>query len=215
MDFTELIRILNEMENIIKFSFRNELNIHSSIGGKYGELYVAKELMQHEPLLGKKRDEAKNVQNPRSADIVLKKTGKKIEVKWGALHYKKDDYYFRTRGRTEYWGWGFSKGTQFLKDKFDYCVLLCAERDGARPVKVYVVTAEEMRKYMEKRVSGEGGKNAYSFFVEVSENPNFFERRKNQKRSIKPCQLEFMIQDSRMYEERWEELKKYGRLIKI
>jgi len=214
MDASELKEILNKMEDIIKFSFRNGLNIHSSIGGKYGELYVAKELMQYEPLLGKRRDEAKSVENPRSADIVLKKTAKKIEVKWGALHHEENDYYFRTRGKTEYWGWGFSKGTQFLKDKFDYCVLLCAERNGARPVKVYVVTAEEMRKYVEKRISGEGGKNAYSFFLEVSENPNFFERRRNQKRPIKPCKLEFMIRDSQRYEERWDELKKYGRLIK-
>jgi hypothetical protein len=213
IDVHDLKQVLTNMEDVIKFSFKNNLNLHSSIGGKYGELYVAYELMPHVPLLGKRRDEARGCKNPCSADMILKKTGKKVEVKWGALHYTADDYYFRTRGRTEYWGWGFSKGTQFLNDKFDYCVLLCAEKNGAKPVYVYVVTANEMRNHMIKRISGEGGRKKTSYFLEVSDDPEFFHKRQNQNNPIELCKLEKLIRDNLKYRERWKILKKHGKLI--
>jgi len=213
MDAQDLKEVLTNMENAIKFSFRSNLNIHSSIGGKYGELYVASKLMPYEPLLAKRRDEARKLENPRSADMVLKKTSKKVEVKWGALHYKEDDYYFQTRGKAEYWGWGFGeKGTQFKKNKFDYCVLLCAEKNGAKPVHIYVVTADEMKNHMIDRVSGEGGRKKKSYFLEVSDDPDFFYKRQNQKNPIKPCELEKLIRDNSKYAGRWKTLKKYGEL---
>lgn len=102
MEPHDLKEALTQLESLTNFSFRNDLNLHSSIGGKYGELYVAYELLPHGPLLGKHRDEARNIRNPRSADMILQKTGKMIEVKWGMLHYQADDYYFETRGKTEF-----------------------------------------------------------------------------------------------------------------
>lgn len=211
MEPRELKRALTQMEDLIKFSFRNNLNVHSSIGGKYGELYVAYELLPHGPLLGKHRDEARDIRNPRSADVFLRKTGKKIEVKWGMLHYQDDDYYFKTRGKTEFWGWGFGeKGSQFKKRKFDFCVLLCAEKDGAKPVHVYVVTPDEMMPHVVPRVSGEGGRKKTSYFLQVSDDPDFFQRLESQTRPIKPCELERLLRDEDKYQDRWLRLKEHG-----
>jgi hypothetical protein len=213
IDADDLRKALTNMEDAIKFSFENDLNLHSSIGGKYGELYVAYKLMTHDPLLAKRRNEAKGIRNPCSADMILKNTSKKVEVKWGALHHKEFDYYFRTRGRTEYWGWGFSLGTQFLKDKFDYCVLLCAEKNEAKPAHIYVVTTNEMKKHMIDRVSGEAGRKTKSYFLEVSDDPEFFYKRQYQKHPIEPCELEKLMRDNPKYRERWKMLKKHGKLM--
>jgi len=43
MEPHDLKEALTQLESLINFSFRNDLNLHSSIGGKYGELYVAYE----------------------------------------------------------------------------------------------------------------------------------------------------------------------------
>ncbi|MEM3389784.1 MAG: hypothetical protein QW491_10300 [Thermoproteota archaeon] len=197
------------MEKIVHISFANDWNIHSQIGSKYGELFVANELWEHEPKFGNLRKSLKGIEKPTSSDIVLSKTGKKIEVKWGMLHHRDGDYYFDSRGRIPYWGWGFSKGGQFSKNKFDYCVLLAAHKDEARPKYIFVLKLEEMKKYMKPRVSGEAGKEK-SFFIETSDEKDFLQKRTR----IKPIlELErLLMEDRETYLKRWEELKQDGLL---
>ncbi|MBC7129595.1 hypothetical protein H5T51_00035, partial [Candidatus Bathyarchaeota archaeon] len=93
--FMDIDRLRNEilpcLEQAIIFSFSNNLNLHTAIGGKYAELFVAAELWEHEPKLAGERKKVKDVRNPESCDIVLDKTKKKLEVKWGMLHYRQDD----------------------------------------------------------------------------------------------------------------------------
>src|SRR3989304_4937662 len=115
----DLKKAVNLLRELVCMSFDKQWNIHSAIGSKYGELFVASELREHEPIIGKKRNELKGVSRPTSSDIVLYETQKKVEVKWGMLHHRDGDYYFDTRGKIPYWGWGFgSKGSQFKNSKF-------------------------------------------------------------------------------------------------
>jgi len=80
------------LERVIRISFSNNWNVHSPIGAKYGELFVANELWKHESKIGNLRKSLRNIPKPTSADIVLSKTQNKIEVKWGMLHHQPDDF---------------------------------------------------------------------------------------------------------------------------
>lgn len=136
MEKRDLEIAVKSLEKVICISFSNNWNVHSAIGGKYGELFAACELWKWDPQIGNLRKEIRGLERPTSADIVLLGTRKKIEVKWGMLHHKPDDFYFKSRGGVPYWGWGFSSGKQFKdgKDgKFDYCVLLAARKNLASP----------------------------------------------------------------------------------
>jgi len=56
MDLDELQNvILPGLKNAIRFSLLNDLNIHTPIGGKFAELYVASKLWKYEPKLGQQR----------------------------------------------------------------------------------------------------------------------------------------------------------------
>lgn len=95
-DVEEAIELLDK---VIRLSFANHWNVHSAVGAKYGELFVTKELWEHQPLIGKER-------KIRGADVFLARTGKRIEVKWGMLHHEPDDYYFKVRGGHSLLGMG-------------------------------------------------------------------------------------------------------------
>lgn len=195
----DLEEAIESLYKAISLSFKNRWNVHSSIGGKYGELFVANALWKHKPVIGKER-------KWKGCDINLAETEKRIEVKWGMLHYEPDDYYFKTRGKVPYWGWGFGKkGSQFLKNKFDYCIFLAAKKNEAHPKYIFVVKSEEMNgKTMEKRISGEAGKVG-SYFLETSEDKDFFKRRRK-----KILIVERMLLRRQMHKKRWEELRENG-----
>ncbi|HKZ95103.1 MAG TPA: hypothetical protein VJ249_11075 [Candidatus Bathyarchaeia archaeon] len=209
----DLKKAVNLLRELVCMSFDKQWNIHSAIGSKYGELFVASELREHEPIIGKKRNELKGVSRPTSSDIVLYETQKKVEVKWGMLHHRDGDYYFDTRGKIPYWGWGFgSKGSQFKNSKFDYCVLLAATKNDAEPKHIFVLTLQEMKKGMKDRISGEAGKKKKSYFIETSDENNFFDRRLNTKFGIQPLEIEKSLLNRSLHKRRWEELKRNGLL---
>ena len=209
MDKEELINdILPSLEKVIKFSLVNDLNIHTPVGGKFAELLVAADLWKHEPKLGRHRGNVKTVQRPRSCDVVLAKTKKKLEVKWAMCHYRQDDPFVGRCGALPFWGWGFSGGKQFTGKKFDYCILIAAEKDGAYPESIFVVKSEEMT---EESMGGLRGSSVYaagSFYIEFSRNENFYCKRSWHKG---PSPLEKDIfQNQAKFESRWEELKSKG-----
>lgn len=209
-DLKEAVKLL---EKLVRISFDKGWKVHSVVGSKYGELFVAKELWKHELIFGDKRAEVKDIPQPRSSDIILYKTKRKIEVKWSMLRYRDNDYYYRERGNVPHWGWGFSSGKQFLDKKFDYCVLLAASKDGAFPKYIFVLKQQEMKNGMEERVSGEGGKSSKSYFLETSDDDNFFDRRSKANRfPIKPLEIENFLLDRSLHKRRWEELKQNGLL---
>jgi len=76
-------------------------------------LYVASELWKHELKLVQQKGGIKEVKHPASCDVVLAKTGKKLEVKWGVFHYNPNDPFVKGSGGILFWGWGFSSGKQF------------------------------------------------------------------------------------------------------
>ncbi|MEM3385694.1 MAG: hypothetical protein QXE78_09225 [Nitrososphaeria archaeon] len=45
-----------------------------------------------------------------------------------------------------FWNWGFSTGKQFMEKKFDYCILLAAEKDGVSPKHIFVIKIDEIGK---------------------------------------------------------------------
>ena len=200
------------LREAVEISLSNNWNIHSAVGGKYGEVFVANVLWKHDPLIGNERKHLrKEIRNPTSADVILSKTKKKVEVKWGILHHRVDDYYFNSRGKTPYWGWGFSQGTQFLKDKFDYCVLLAAEKDKAVPKHIFILTLQEMKDGMTPRISGEGGRKKKSYFIETSDENDFFAKREKVA-AISRIELENNLLDRHGHIKRWNKLRERGQL---
>lgn len=210
MDINKLRNeILPCLERAIIFSLSNSLNIHTSIGGKYAELFVATELWKHKPKLAGERKKVKGVTNPGSCDIVLDKTKKKLEVKWGILHHREDDPFIKGSQGIPFWGWGFSKGKQFTNEKFHYCVLIAAERDRAHPQHVFVIKREEMTK---ERMGGERRSSVYtkgSFFIEFSHSYEFYFKRKWWPFGPSPLEEE-LFKYREIYEKRWNQLKESG-----
>jgi len=210
MDLAELQRnILPSLERVIKFSFLNGLNVHTLVGAKFAELYVASELWKHEPRLGQQRWNTK-VERPGSCDIVLAKTGKKLEVKWAMLHHSQNDSFVKRCNGIPFWGWGFSSGKQFKDKKFDYCILIAAEKDGAYPEHIFVIKREEMT---EEAMGGlrKSGVAKESFYIEFSHNENFYYKRSWH--PYGPSKLEKDIFENReKYQKIWMELKEKGTL---
>lgn len=203
--------ILPSLEKVIRFSILNRLNIHSSIGAKFAELYVASELWEHEPKLGKQRGDVKGIEHPASCDIVLARTGRKLEVKWAMFHHDPKDSYLKGSGGIPYWGWGFSSGKQFKDKKFDYCILIAAEEDGAYPKHIFVIRCDEIT---EDSLGGPRKSAVYtkgSYYIEFSHNKKFYHKRKWHRKG--PSKLEKDIFENReKYEKRWKELKEKGTL---
>lgn len=108
--------ILPSLAKAVRFSLLNNLNMHTSIGGKFAELYVASELWEHSPKFGQQRLNTR-VENPGSCDIILATTDKKLEVKWAMFHHREDDVFVKRCCGIPFWGWGFSKGKQFIDGK--------------------------------------------------------------------------------------------------
>jgi len=210
VNFLELKEeVLHALERVIRFSLKNNLNTHSSVGGKYGELWVASELWAHDPKLAGERRKIKGIRNPTSSDIVLAKTLKKVEVKWGMLHHRVDDGLVKRVQGVEFWGWGFSKGTQFLDGKFDYCVLLAAEKDGAKPEHVFVLKCEEMTHDSMGGLRRSGLSSRGSYYIEYSEDCDYYHKRRWHPEG--PSKVEKALYDGSIdHKKRWEELKKTG-----
>lgn len=209
MDLVELQRdILPSLEKVIKFSFSNGLNIHTSVGAKFAELYVASELWEHEPKLGKQRLDTA-VRNPRSCDIILAKTEKKLEVKWSMFHHGTNDPFARRCGGIPFWGWGFSKGKQFKDKKFHYCILIAAKKDGAYPEHIFVIKSEEMTEDTMGGLRKSGVDPKGSYYIEFSHNENFYYRRSWHPRGPSPLE-EDLFKNRDKYQKRWEKLQEKG-----
>jgi len=210
MDINKLRNeILPCLEQAIMFSFSNNLNLHTSIGGKYAELFVAAELWRHKPKLAGERKKVKDVRNPGSCDIVLAETKKKLEVKWGMLHYREDDPFIKGSQGIPFWGWGFSSGKQFINQKFDYCILIAAEKDKAYPQHIFVIKCKEMN---EAEMGGKRKSGVYtkgSFFIEFSHNKEFYFKRKWWPRGFSPLE-EKLFKHCELYQKRWDQLKENG-----
>lgn len=211
MDFVELQRdVLPCLEKAIKFSLSNGLNIHTPVGAKFAELYVAFELWKHEPKLGRQR-EIGGVEHPASCDIVLAKTRKKLEVKWAMLHHRLDDPYVKRCSGIPFWGWGFSSGKQFRDRKFDYCILVAAEKDGAYPEHVFAIKCEEITKDTMGGPRKSSVYNKGSFYIEFSHNKKFYYERNWYPKGPTPLEDD-IFKNQEKYEKRWEKLKEKGTL---
>jgi len=203
--------VLPCLERIIQFSLINNLNVHTSIGGKYGELWVASELWRYKPRLAKERYDVKGVEKRGSCDIILEKTSKKLEVKWGMLHHRKNDEFVKkVREGVPYWGLGFSGGTQFTKGKFDYCILLAAEKDGAHPQHTFVIKVDDMTESsMGGKRKGAFGKE--NFYIEFSDNEDYYCKRSWYPYGPTPLE-KLLFEQKREYKKRWKRLKENGEL---
>ena len=144
--------------------------------------------------------------NAKSADIVLAKTGSRLEVKWGVYHGPTDDFTRRTK-RIPYWGWGFSQGRQFKENKFDYCILLAAEKSGAQPKYKFVLTRDEMNQKMSSRRSIV---NPDSFYIEYSEQEDFYTARAWWPRGRN--EAEKFLKNIILHEQRWNIMKNTGKI---
>ena len=61
----DLKRMEELLQETIEVSLSNNWNIHSAVGGKYGEVSVANALWKHGPLIGKERKQlGKELRNP-------------------------------------------------------------------------------------------------------------------------------------------------------
>jgi hypothetical protein len=206
--------ILPCLEKVIKFSLTNNLKLHSSVGGKYGELLVASKLWKYDPRLGDERKwkDLKGIRNPTSCDIILAATKKKLEVKWAMLHHKENDNFIKAAHAVgiPFWGWGFSIGGQFKENRFDYCLLLAAKKDEAHPQHVFVITCEEMKRLMgDPRPSGVW--TGKSHYVEFSGDKNYYWRRKWYPQGPSPIEKS-LFEERRKYERRWQELRNRGEI---
>lgn len=197
--------LLPKMEYLIQASLSNKLNVHTSLGGKYGELWVASQLIKNDPRLAHERGGIK-IKNAKSSDILLANNNKRLEVKWGMNHSDKDDLFVKRAAGIPLWGWGFSKGKQFLEDKFDYCVLLAAEKGGAKPQHVFILTCDEMKRTMSRRRSIV---NPDSYYIEYSKNPEYYEARRWTK-GIN--EAEKLLLDHKLHQDRWRQLRAKGLL---
>ena len=109
-----------------------------------------------------------------------------------------------------FWGWGFSGGKQFKDKKFDYCILIAAEKNGVYPEHIFVIKCEEMT---EESMGGLRRSAVYSkgsFYIEFSHNKDFYSNRSWYK-GFSPLEKD-IFQNREKYEERWRELKKKGQL---
>lgn len=201
----DLEDVFGKLRTLIKFSAKlskeNAFGLHSIVGGKFGELWVATRLWKHKPLIGDRRDRGVGfgVKRPRSADIVLPITKKKIEVKWGMVQSDK-----KNEGR--YWGWKIGK-----KCAFHYCVLLAADENGNH--RVFVLTKEEAKSLPPRMSMGSRFR-----FVEIPEefrNAERFYSQRRLQRNIEPCIIErTLTEHTRFFERRWKELRDHGELSK-
>lgn len=197
----DIVESLNFLRRVIKNSFRHKWNVHSSVGGKYGELYVVNKLYKHGTGIGHQNKKR------RSADIILKNK-KRIEVKWGMIHDEDNNTNLYNRyDFKNFWGWNFSQGTQFLgKNHFDYCVLLAASKNDACPEHIFVLTAQEMKKYCKKR-KGLARKEQYFIHVPQNDDKDFHKKKKNESNYIEKN----LLKDTK-YKKRWNELVDFGEL---
>jgi hypothetical protein len=204
-----LDHILPKLEELIRISLENNLTLHSSLGGKYGEYWVASQLWSYGPRFGGNRSGTKGVKNPNSADIVLETGTKKIEVKWG--RYWGDGKIFeKWSNENPCWGWGFSKGRQFKEKRFNYCVLLAAEPKGAYPKYVFVLDIEEMNdESVLQRTSSLGGT---SYYIEYSEDEKFYNKQHGRKKVDASPIEKLLFKNREKYTQRWERLKEKGEL---
>ncbi len=85
-------------------------------------------------------------------------------------------YSFEKSGRQPFWGWGLSSGKQFKDKKFDYCILIAAEKDAAYPKHIFVIDIKEM---IEETMGPprKSGLGYNSYYIEFSENEEFYEKR--------------------------------------
>ena len=174
--------LLDHFEEIIKLSVKTGMGISPNIGSKYAEVWVADKLRQFEPQLGKLREKT-------SADIYLKKIEKGVEVKYSTLK----------NGR---WGWAFGEGTQFLKDKFDFCVLVAARKDGI-PEKSFVIPLNAFKDDNMVKRTGVYPMNRKreKFAIVISEEPKDYERWKDE---VGESPLEEILnKNPRKFEDRW------------
>ena len=205
----ELGEILPKLEEIIRFSLLNNPDLHTSFGGKYGELWVATKLWRHDPKLARERYTVKGLDRQGSCDIILAGSKKKLEVKWAMYHHRNDDPFMKRVEGIPFWGWGFSSGKQFVERKFDYCILLAADKDKAIPQHVFVIRIDEMTESSMGRLRKSGVSSKGSFYIEFSNNKEYYHRRRWHPHGPSPLE-ESLFKQRSMHEERWKELKKNG-----
>lgn len=197
------------LEKLIRFSLLNDLNVHSPLGGKYGELLVVSNLWAHRPKIASQRDAVKGVKRPRGCDIVLESTRKRIEVKWAMLHHRPTDWVMKMVDGIPFWGWGFSGGSQFKESKFDYCILLAAHKDNAHPGHIFILKLNEMTEELMGGSRRSAVSSRRSFFIEFSENRDFYYKRKWHPRGPSPLE-ESLFTNGIRHRARWKELKLKG-----
>src|SRR5437899_6554105 len=130
-----LKKITAHLESVLEVLNANGL-ADSKIRPRYAEYYVAHAFSEngHHPTILDERERT-------SADICIKGTGKRIEVKSG----KQDDE----------WGWAyasFTGGQQMEKEKFDYCVFVVFDKQAEGRIReIFAFTPQDLRSVTQVR----------------------------------------------------------------
>jgi len=181
----DLVRIWKSLENVLNVLIRNNWGT-TSVGGKYGEFYVAYQLLKYMPQLGNEREN-------KNADVYLKSIGKRVEVKWGRLN--EDEFW------GIWWGWGFGLGTQINGDKFDFCVLLASGKNG-KPKHCFIMSLGEMKK-LQPRYGGMPY-NIKSYYLDFYED---YERACSKKTYVPDPLEKELNQQPEKYDHQWTKIQ--------
>jgi len=104
---------------------------------------------------------------------------------------------------------GFSAGNQFRKSKFDYCILLAAHKNEARPKHIFILKLDEMTEKSMGGLRRSSVSTRGSFFIEFSENKDFYHKRKWHPYGPSPLE-ESLLNNSIKHGTRWKELQMKG-----
>jgi hypothetical protein len=163
------------------------------------------------PSLASKEGKLRKLRIHRAVTLSWRKPERKLAVKWAMFHPNPNDPFVKRTGGIPFWGWGFSIGKQFKDKKFDYCVLIAAKKDEAKPKHIFVIKCEEMTYESMGGPRRSGVYTKGSYYIEFSHNKDFYKNRDWNRNGPSPLEND-LFKNSEKYEKRWHELKEKGTL---
>ncbi len=176
-EYTEFKEMLILLKKTVKKMEKLEVS-HGNIRGKYAEIHVAYKLRKYISQIDQERD-------IKSADIYLLKLGKRVEVKSSIF-------------KGDYWAWSFGF-KQLTNNKFDYCVLIGFNNNGAIG-KTFVLTFDELKIHPLKREESLVGTNTYIMYSTAYKKSNEYKTRESK------VELDLNL-NPKKYEDRWDKIK--------